>query len=716
MTEANSIRTLAPFAQHACFNIWRLEPGGLKVPKHHDGATNHSTMNPAVPLTAGQAFEWLTHLRASGVGHDRAGEIGYVGMGFRPGGTGLVCLDVDKCIAADGTWSAVALNMAARFAGSLIEISTSGTGLHFWFTSREAIGRLGKDRAKELELYGDGQFIATGTVIGGDAVTDCTEAMVLLISERWDRGSRPDAWRSADWESKTPDERAKVTSDLRSALAVLDADDRDTWVGVGQALSGLGDVGYDLWATWSNTVKYPGGDDLGKWESFSGDKTDYPAVFTRAEATGQWVNPARRPEVDIAQFGSAPLPAAARVERPAAAVAVGGTFVAASAGAIPATIANVHDALISSEGEVQLRYDTFQDAVMIGARPLEDEDYGHLRAAFERRGFKPVAAEVMRTCVQMVAKRNRYDSAIEWLGGLVWDGVSRVDAAMSRYYGCAPGPYAVAVARYLFSAMAGRCMHAGIKADMAVVLVGLQGAQKTSAVQALVPDLQFFGEVDLDKSDDSLARSMRGKLVMELAELKGLSGRDAESTKAWISRQIEEWVPKYKELGTRYGRRCVLVGTDNKGEFLDDETGARRILPITVSRADVALLQTDRDQLWAEGLAIFRSSGIQWSDAEVLARAEHGKYEVVDELQSAIHGWLESVPVPRLGMPQSVRTHGEDPVRGHDILTGALGMQLSQIKKIDEMRLAKIMRKLNYVRETKWLHNRSVKVWVRGGN
>lgn len=373
---------------------------------------------------------------------------------------------------------------------------------------------------------------------------------------------------------------------------------------------------------------------------------------------------------------------------------------------------------MSTEANVRIAYDVFLDqrSISIGGEPpraFEDEDYGDLRARLERRGFKPVSAEVMKTVVGMVAKRNRFDSAIDWINSLTWDGVPRIARAMQTYYRCEDTPYASAVGEYLFTGLAGRCTTPGIKADMSLILVGLQGARKTSAVEALCPTPEAFGEIDLNKSDDALARSMRGKLVVELAELKGLSGRDAESVKAWFSRRVEEWRPVYREAHLRYGRRSMTIGTDNIGEFLDDPSGARRFLPIQVGEhVDIDALLRDRDQLWAEGLVHFRKSGIAWQMAEQLARQEHAKFETVDENLALVTAWLASPPTPVPGHPLVTTPRGSQVVRGVDVLTGALNYQPAQIKKADQMMLAKIMRRLGYVRTTQRQHGVPVKLWV----
>lgn len=743
MTDFNStLLCREPFARHTAFTLWRLDPHPtepetkppIKVPVHFDGVTKHSTAHPAPPLTAELAMQWAVHHRANGESpaHDTPNQVGYLSVGFRPAGTGLVCVDMDDCI-ADGGWTPGALALMARFPGALIEQSTSGRGLHIWFTmTGEMPGRRGQVQTPigKLEIYSEGQFIACGTVLAGDASIDHTAAAQALLAEFWPVAAPSKAAAPSDWSEKTPEQQAVTLAELRSALAAgWDPDNRDDWQRAGHALSTLDEDGYRLWAEWSATSKvFPGGAGLDKWDGFRAERTDYRSVFAQAQRGG-WVNPAQRPALPgdasavfaAATDAHAGLPAGAVLTPPpgrAVAAAAGLSFMAAAGGAIAATVANIEEALMSPEANIAIAYDAFLDqrSISIGGEPpraFEDEDYGDLRARLERRGFKPVSAEVMKTVVGMVARRNKFDSAVDWIESLVWDGVPRISRAMQAYYGCEDTPYASAVGEYLFTGLAGRCTTPGIKADMSLILVGLQGARKTSAVEALCPTPEAFGEIDLNKSDDALARSMRGKLVVELAELKGLSGRDAESVKAWFSRRFEEWRPVYREALLRYGRRSMTIGTDNNGEFLDDPSGARRFLPIQVGlNVDIEGLLRDRDQLWAEGLARFRQSGIAWKAAEQLAKNEHAKFETVDENLAFVSAWLATPPPPLLGHPLVTTSRGSGPVRGGDILTGALNYQPSNIKKGDQMMLAKIMRRLGYVRTTIRQHGEPIKVWV----
>lgn len=387
-------------------------------------------------------------------------------------------------------------------------------------------------------------------------------------------------------------------------------------------------------------------------------------------------------------------------------------FVRDRRGAPLATINNVVMAVQRPDVcGARIGYDRFKDALLFGAagcdkwRQITDNDYVTLRRVLERKGFVPIGREMMRDAVIAVSIENEFDSAMQWAEGLQWDGIERVNTFFADRFGVEPGPYATAVARYTWSALAARCVDPGAKCDMVPVFVGLQAAGKTTAVEAFCPIDEAFTEVDLGKKDEDLARQMRGKLVGEIAELKGLASRDAESIKAWISRRVEEWVPKYKEHGTRFYRRLVLFGTGNKDGILDDETGERRWLPMHVGKVDVAGIEADRDQLWAEGLWLFRRHGVLWQDAFTLAPAEHSKFKVGDPWLEPIAGWLAR---DDMDGPRSTAY-----VKTIDVLLSALGFNVQRITRKEELRVGKVMRLLGWKKGNRRVDGVLAKVWER---
>jgi len=294
-------------------------------------------------------------------------------------------------------------------------------------------------------------------------------------------------------------------------------------------------------------------------------------------------------------------------------------------GAIIASTPNLLRALrCHTEIGCQIGYDSFAAARMLAElpgewRPFDDTDYTVIEERLEQNGFEPIPHERFSRAVDLVGKEQTFDSAIVWAKSLEWDGTLRIDEFLSRYFNAEDTLYHRAVSAYTWTALADRCLDPGCQADMMPVFVGEQGLIKSGAIEVMVPDPQFFCHLDFSVRDDNLSRMMRGKLIAEIPELKGLRTRDAEAIKAFVTRRVEEWVPKYREFATRYPRRLIFIGTTNEHTFLDDITGNRRWLPVRVGKVDRPAIERDRDQLWAEGIMRWSLAGVEWQAAEQLA-------------------------------------------------------------------------------------------------
>lgn len=731
---------LQPLAAYRQFILCQLVPDTtrpgktFKYPLHPGTLQRHDAHDPAA---------WLSHAEAAALvdavghldGHPLA--VGFTITAADP----FWFVDIDECLTPTG-WSPVAMQVAAMLPGAALEVSQSGRGLHIVGTGVPPAHSC-RNQAAGLEFYHELRFMVLGdpaTAVGSAAAAPDTGPLVAAyFTPTAAEDGAIEGWTSEpapEWHGPTDDDEL-ITRALRSTSAAGAFGARASFADLWEARPG------PLGAAWPDPVRpydASGADGalaghLAFWTGRDCERI-LRLMKRSALAREKWDRPDGR-------FGTylhrTILGAAGRCrtvfgERAAteliatqpAAIGADGqdmsalVFSAAAAGAIPATVATVEATLLSPEAGVRIGRDTFKDRLSIawgasGAwQPFADHDYGTLRAMLERRGFKPVGPEVMRTAVGMVAHRNQFDSAQQWARGLVWDGVPRMELALTTYYGVPDSPYTRAVSRYLFTGLAGRALVPGCQADMVVILVGLQGARKTSAVSALAPEPSAFGEVDLTHRDDNLARKLRGKLVVEWAEMRGLSGRDLESLKAWASRRVEEWTPKYMEFTTEYPRRCLVIGTANGPELLDDPTGERRWLPVEAGAADVEGLQRDRDQLWAEAVATFTAQGIQWQQAEALARGEHHKYKVHDEWREAIVTWLEQ---PQMASPEAVfapgATNGDKPFALLDMMRSALGVSRGDATMNDQKRVGKILTSLNFEKREVRLGKITAKRWVR---
>lgn len=352
---------------------------------------------------------------------------------------------------------------------------------------------------------------------------------------------------------------------------------------------------------------------------------------------------------------------------------------------------------------VRIGLDRFRDEIMLAApgtdewRPFGDADYVWLRAHLETgmTGFGPISKDMARDVVLAVAAEQEFDSATMWLESLPDDGVNRCETFLIDYFGAEDTPYVRAVSLYLWTALAGRVLQPGCKADMVPILVGEQGLGKSTAISALVPSVDFFTEVSFAEKDDDLSRKMRGKLIAEIGELRGLHTKELEAIKAFITRTHEQWIPKYREFTTLFPRRLVFVGSTNADQFLADATGNRRFLPVRVSRVAVDKVKAVAPLCWAEARRLFQAGGVQWANAERLGKAVHEEYTFTDAWEESVKKWLAAPLFADDGEVSNL----DQPLKIADVLVGSLGFDPKSIKRGDEMRMGALLRNMGYSRK-----------------
>ncbi|MGF2653770.1 VapE domain-containing protein [Serratia marcescens] len=502
-------------------------------------------------------------------------------------------------------------------------------------------------------------------------------------------------------------------ADLRSALwhpAVLadaepDCGKYPSWAAMGNRLAWFKGTDWEgaarqLWVDWSIAGGGDGASAEQKWDSdqLTAERTGYQAIFARASKDG-WVNPGaeRLREATVAKVGDfdvVPVGASDPAPLPA--------FERDKFGRIEAIIENVTAALLRPDFTgVAIRFDQFRDEIMLAPEGTEqwrsfgDEDYGELRITLGKLGFKAVGKELIRDSVLVAAKRQPFDSAMTWLESLKWDGVPRINRFYHTHFGTEDSAYTRAVSLYMWTALAGRVLSPGCKADMVPILVGAQGLRKSSGIAALSPDPEFFADISFADKDDDLARKMRGCLVAEISELRGLNTKDLESIKAWVARTHDKWVPKFREFTNTFARRGIPLGSSNEDEFLADRTGNRRWLPVNVTcLIDVNGIERDRECLWAEARDTFkRLGGVQFREAERLSTAVHEQYTIKDAWLETVERWLDEPDLLTEATPRS-----REFLRATDVLRDALNLDPKNIGKREEMRISSILQACGYQR------------------
>jgi hypothetical protein len=259
---------------------------------------------------------------------------------------------------------------------------------------------------------------------------------------------------------------------------------------------------------------------------------------------------------------------------------------------------------------VGVRYDRFGDRIMLDGLPgfgpaLEDAAVHRLWLTFGQRfSFYP-ALELTRIVVNDAAQLNGFHPVRDYLDALQWDGKPRVDRWLTTYAGAEDSDYTRAVGALQLIAAVRRIRQPGCKFDeMLIFEQPTQGTDKSSALAILaVNDDWFTDDLPLNVDSKRVIEAVRGRWIVECAELSGMKKADIAHLTAMLSRRVDRARMAYGRLPVDVPRQFVPFGTTNKTEYLRDTTGNRRFWPVRMQRFDLAALRRDRDQLWAEAVA-----------------------------------------------------------------------------------------------------------------
>ena len=259
---------------------------------------------------------------------------------------------------------------------------------------------------------------------------------------------------------------------------------------------------------------------------------------------------------------------------------------------------------------VALTYNQFSDRIMIKGLPnfgpaLEDAAVDRLYLLIEQRfKFLPRMA-LLRTVVTDTARLNGFHPVREYLDRLRWDGCERLDTWLVHYGGAADSEYVRAVGALMLVAAVRRVRRPGCKFDEMLVLEDpRQGTLKSSALRTLaVHDEWFLDDLPLHTKGKEVIELLRGKWIVETAELSGMKRAEIDHVKALLSRQSDRGRKAYDRITSEVPRQNVFFGTTNNAEYLKDLTGNRRFWPVACDRFQISDLRRDRDQLWAEAAA-----------------------------------------------------------------------------------------------------------------
>lgn len=278
------------------------------------------------------------------------------------------------------------------------------------------------------------------------------------------------------------------------------------------------------------------------------------------------------------------------------------------------------------------------------ANQWTDTDDANLRVWLEKH-YDITGKEKIADALTAVLTRHSYHPIRDYLNGLTWDGVPRLDRIIIDYMGAEDSELNRAMSRKHFVAAVARVFNPGCKYDYCLIMSGAEGIGKSTLLRVMGG--KWFNDSITTLEGKEGMEQLRRAWVVELGELSSVKRSDVEQVKAHLSKQVDIYRAAYARRVLEHPRQCVFCGTTNEALFLKGDTGNRRfwVIPVVAELRKYKdwseAIRRDRDQLWAEAVHYYKQGEPLYLSEELEAQAKQRQQDFNDDNDDPIVAMLD---------------------------------------------------------------------------
>ena len=219
----------------------------------------------------------------------------------------------------------------------------------------------------------------------------------------------------------------------------------------------------------------------------------------------------------------------------------------------------------------------------------------------------------------LLSERNRYNPVEHYLNECndplpkeVWDNIA------FHIFNSKSPQHSVHFQRQMIAAVA-RTYQQPCKVDTALILqTDSQGEGKEAIWEALGGEwyCSSLGSIGGNNHKDSLI-TLHSAWFHNWGEIDRIFGmQSSENIKHFMSEQRDNFRYPHERTNSLKDRKCILVGTTNKRNFINDPTGNRRFPIISTNRINAEWVLEHRDQIFASAKNDYLDGVRWWYDKE----------------------------------------------------------------------------------------------------